>query len=476
MIASIKWTVARGAAAQLPARVGPPIRTIFVAASLSLAACSVPPRPGFTDVRTAVERRTGHTIFWDQGGEHDREVKEVVRGMLAREISPAEAVQIALLNNPTLQATYEDLTVAQADVVQAGLLKNPVFSGFFHAPISSGAVPHWEIGVEQDFLSVFMIPAKTRVAEAELEAVKLKVGSEVIELAYDVRAAYFTLQAAQQALLMRRMILEAAEASIDVKNRQRAGGTISELDLAQEQSVYDLARLDLAQAESSLVGARERLTRLLGLRGLDAAFRIPSLLPDLPPADPSLDHLEALAIAQRLDVAAAKKVLDARNSEVTMVKDWRWIGGFTAGGGIDRDSDGPKSIGPSGSIELPIFDQKQALIARLEAEARRAARRVEAVEINALSEVREATARVQYARATVAYHRTVVIPNRERVVQLSQVQYDAMLLGVYQLLQAKQNEVGAYRDYIDSVRDYWVARAELGKAVGGRLSATGGQP
>ena len=52
---------------------------------------------------------------------------------------------------------------------------------------------------------------------------------------------------------------------------------------------------------------------------------------------------------------------------------------------------------------------------------------------------------------------------------LSQQHYDAMLLGVYQLLMAKQSEVNAYREYIEAVRDYWMARADLERATGGRL-------
>jgi cobalt-zinc-cadmium efflux system outer membrane protein len=44
-----------------------------------------------------------------------------------------------------------------------------------------------------------------------------------------------------------------------------------------------------------------------------------------------------------------------------------------------------------------------------------------------------------------------------------------MLLGVFQLLAAKQAEVAAYREYIEAVRDYWVARSELERAVGAPL-------
>jgi cobalt-zinc-cadmium efflux system outer membrane protein len=63
----------------------------------------------------------------------------------------------------------------------------------------------------------------------------------------------------------------------------------------------------------------------------------------------------------------------------------------------------------------------------------------------------------------------VLVPLREKIVALSQEQYDAMLLGVYQVLAAKQQELAAYREYVVAVRDYWIARAELERAAGGRL-------
>ena len=46
-----------------------------------------------------------------------------------------------------------------------------------------------------------------------------------------------------------------------------------------------------------------------------------------------------------------------------------------------------------------------------------------------------------------------------------------MLLGVYQLIFAKQGEFNVYREYIEALRDYWIARSDLERAVGTRLVA-----
>lgn len=437
-------------------------------AATALLGCAVPREAGFPEVAAAVEERVGARVAWDRGGEEDAAVQKSVTALLARELTVDGAVQIALLNNKHLQATYEDLMVAQADVVQAGLLKNPAFFGSVRLPLGPG-LPNLEVGVEQDFLDLLMIPARKRVAEASFDAVKLRVGGEVVALAAEVREAFYALQGALQIAAMRRAIGEAVDASVDLARRQHEAGNISDLDLANEESQFTQIRLDLARSEADILGARERLARLLGVYGEGAAFRVADKLPELPAEEPPLEHVESLAVARRLDLAAARKEVEAAARGLSLVRSSRFIGGTSLGVSAERHVEGQLVVGPTASLELPIFDQKQAAVASMEAELRRRQRRLDALAVDARSEVREARGRVLFARSVARQYHDVIVPLRERIVALSQQQYDAMLLGVYQLLLAKQGEVAAYREYIDAVREYWVARVELERAAGGRL-------
>jgi cobalt-zinc-cadmium efflux system outer membrane protein len=122
-------------------------------------------------------------------------------------------------------------------------------------------------------------------------------------------------------------------------------------------------------------------------------------------------------------------------------------------------------------LELPLFDRRQGLIRRLEAQLRQSEKRLAGLSIDARSEVRAARLTLLSGRQVVEHYRKVLLPLRERIVALSQQHYNAMLLGVFQLLLVKQAEVEAYRQYIEAVRDYWIARVELERAAGGRLKA-----
>ena len=445
-------------------------RVLVLLASSVVAGCaSTNPASGFREVSAAVQDRTGHALRWNRGTGADAATDAAVRELLSHPLTPATAVEVALLRNPRLQATYEDLSLAQADVVQAGLLSNPVFSADITTAEREALDPNLILGLTQSFLDLLLIPAKTKIAASAFDQTKYRVESAVLDLVAEVQVAYFAEVAAAQTVRLRRAVAESEQASAELSRAQRDAGNVSDLTALNQQALYQQTQLDLGSAESDLASARERLTRLLGLWGAEAAWRSAERLPEVPADEAPLENLESRAIADRLDLAAIRQEVQTLSYALHLAETSRWTGLVDIGADVARLKDGHVVVGPRASIELPIFDQRRATLARLEAQLRASERLWAALAIEIRSAVREASERVLYARQRVERYRTDVVPTREQVVALSQQQYDAMLLGVYQLIQAKQGEVNAYRDYIEAVRDYWIARAELDRAIGGRL-------
>src|SRR5882762_935111 len=222
-----------------------PIR--LAPAALTIAACaSVSPRESFVDVSHTVEERNVPPLHWDQGTPADEQVRTRVGEMLHGTLSPEGAVEIALLRNQGLVANYEQLGIAQADLVQAGLLRNPSFGARVRFPTSDpGTFIDTEFSVAQDFLDLFTLPLRKRVAAAQLDAAKARVGSSVLELTSQVRQAMVTLQAAQATVEVRKLVLEAQGAAAELRVRQRAVGNVSDLDVIQEQAFFEQSKLDL---------------------------------------------------------------------------------------------------------------------------------------------------------------------------------------------------------------------------------------
>jgi outer membrane protein, heavy metal efflux system len=456
-----------------PCKEGPvkPVLLLFLLACAATGCASVSPKGSFEDVSALVAARGGAPIHWDQGTPADAQVKARVDGLLIGTLTAEGAVEVALLRNQGLVATYEELGIAQADLVQAGLLRNPSFGTRVRFPTSNAATDI-EFSVAQDFLGLFTLPLRKRVAAAQLDATKARVGSAILMLTAQVRQAVVSLQASQATVEVRKLVLEAQSAAAELRSRQRAAGNIGDLDAIQQQAFFEQGELDLGRAEMQAVEQREQVNRLLGLWGQDSAsWKVESRLPDVPEQDPSLDQVESLAIGRRLDLLAARADSRALEEAASLAGLTRFLPALQVGVSTERDAEGTRVTGPDLSIELPIFDQGQARAARTLAEVRQARARQADLAVNIRSEVRALRNRLVTTHRSAEQYRTVLLPLREKAVKESQLRYNAMLLGVFQLLQARREQIEAYRDYLDTVRDYWIARAELERATGGSLDA-----
>jgi cobalt-zinc-cadmium efflux system outer membrane protein len=440
----------------------------LASSSIAMACATIEPKRGFTDVQSAVAGRIDRDVEWDQGTQQDAHVRQSVERLLTDEIGVEAALQIALLNNPMLQATYEDLGVAQADLVQAGLLRNPVFSGFARVPRGSPSQTNFEFDVAQEFVSLLFLPARRRVAGANFEARKLHVIDAVLDLAARVKGAYFGLQAAENIAHLVRASTDVAAASAELAAKMHEAGNLGDLELARERAIATELGLDVERRRGEVDIARETLTRLMGLTGDEGSWSVPPRLPAIPREQPPLDDLERAALT-RPDIAALRQEADTLREALGLTRLSRWFPFVELGIDNERDTSGQWVHGPNVSIQLPIFDRGEAGVARAEAELRRSERRLVALGVAARSEIREARSRMERARRLAETAGGSLIPLRQEVVARALERYNYMFVGASDVLAAKRDELEADRIYVMSVRDYWIARCDLERAVGRTL-------
>ena len=230
-------------------------------------------------------------------------------------------------------------------------------------------------------------------------------------------------------------------------------------------------RVRLVESDVLLLTARERLIRLMGLWGKRIDWQVPPRLPDIPAQEIPLEKLEALAVANRLDLESARREIDVLAQSLGTTVTWRWIGDMEVGVSAERDTDRTWVIGPELTLELPLFDQRQAKVAEGEALLRQKVNNLTALAVDVRSEVRTLRDKLVMQRYLIDHYKKVIIPLRERIVTLNLEKYNYMLVGAFDLLLAKQQEFDTYAKYLEAVRDYWTIRADLRKAVGGRLPA-----
>jgi cobalt-zinc-cadmium efflux system outer membrane protein len=343
----------------------------------------------FGPIQESARTRTGYAVTWEREQQAREQTLTAVRRLLRTPLSAATAAQIALLNNQGLQATFEEIGLAQADLIEARTVPNPrldISAGFPNNPVDVTDIPG---GIAQDFLSILMIPLKTKVAKSQLAAAQLRVANEVTRLVGETKSAVYDLEAAQE-ILDRLKIEQAAQAaSLDLIQRLHQAGNITDLQLIQQQAEYSESRLEIAQQEKEIRALREKLNRLMGLWGTDTDWKVESKVADVPKDDFSVRGLERLAITQRYDLAGAKAELESRLRAAGLIKSVRWIGALDFGVQSEREPEGETISGPSLSIELPIFNQNQANVARGEARLRQAYDNFQRQAVEIRSEVRE---------------------------------------------------------------------------------------
>jgi cobalt-zinc-cadmium efflux system outer membrane protein len=445
---------------------------IILALGLLLGGCATVSTEGAAgDVqKIAADRLNGKEARWSRSGTDDAAIDETVRHLLEAPLTVDSAAQIALLNNKHLQASYEELGIAQADLVQAGLLSNPSFSS--QILVGNDAVSP-SFTLVQDFFSILTRSARQTVASSAVERAKYDLGHELLSTAAEVRSAYYTAMSDEQAVAVLRQVVSSTEAAAELAHRQLLAGNVNPRDQMVLQAQYGRATLELARAEAQSIADRERLNRLLGLFGDQTGWNLPGNLLEVPKQKLAFEGLEKLAIERRLDLAGARQDVETATYALDLGRQTRWLSTLGLGIVVERDPDNHKWLkGPEIEFSLPLFDQGEARVASLEAQQRRSQKKFVALAVDVRSEVREAWARLGAAQDTVAFYRSTVLPLQRRVVAENQRLYNGMLIGVYDLLKSRQDEIAAARDYISAVRDYWIAHSELERALAGPLPGT----
>lgn len=383
-----------------------------------------------------------------------------------------EAVRLGLSRNPDLLKALQELGIPNADVIQAGLISNPTLSGQYKFADRPGFNNYWEASLTQNVMDFLLRGQRLTVAETELKAATLRVERVIFEASTHIKAAYFRLQADQQKLQLTQTMQKAASAAAELALRQRRANTVSQLDLVRQQAVQAETQAELYEVQGELQVDREALIRLLGNPDNADQLAFHSVLPSLPEDDPKLEELQVLAVEKRQEVAAARLDETAARQGYDLASRFFGIDEVRVGVSSSREVEGVQITGPVMQLPLPIFNQNQGVRARYQAKEKIAQLAVSTALQNARYEVRQAYRQLQAARNQALTARERTIPLRRQALKLAEQQFNNMFLGIYGLLTIYREELDARKQYVEALREYWTARAELEKAVGTDLPVT----
>ncbi len=442
-------------------------RTTVPILLLLLTGCaSIPDDLGRSDVDQLIEDRGLITSKSELSFD-----SEFIETLTRSELTADVAVRIALNNNPKLKSTYAQLGLAAADVYEASRIRNPIFSASFLDSNQSGERDQITYGLLASFTDLITLPSRKKLARQEFAITKQFVGAEVLAAAIDTERAFYEFVAAKQMMAMRAQIAEASRLSADLAARYYDAGNLTPRELALERAAASEAQMLALEAEANAFAARTNLALQMGLASMDAWDAAPQLPAPLPQED-NLEELLTLAYDSRLDLAAAQAKADMLADRYGYTRWSRWVGELDVGYERERETDGAKLRGPTVEWEVPVFTQKNDQLLRADVNFKIAVNEIERLQNEIQNQVQLAFKETMNAKARVAEFRDRLIPARVEAVKRAQEEESFMLIGIFELLSDKQQEYDAYQGYLESVRDYWLARTELTRAVGTTLPSS----
>ncbi len=382
-----------------------------------------------------------------------------------------QAVAMALRNNREIRSQVEQIAASRADLVQAGLLPNPVVGltlRFPFDPVSGGSF----IGAQvvQSFTALWLRGGKISAADARLNQTVLDISDRALRLVAEVKSTHARIAFGQLAVHHADHNLTTIQKSIDSLEARVRGGEGTPLDVNRARQQFAKAEAERTIVVRDLAKDRRRMLELIGFASENAewAAEVDASLA----AGLSLDETTAISLAasQRLDVAAARSIVEAQRADLSVEERSR-LKDFGLGADFERDVDGKKTIGPVVEVGIPIFDTNAAQIAKAGSLARAAFASYEAVSQQAVREARFAWVELDSALRLVEQYRGTVLALSERNLTLAEAALKAGQDDVTVLLEAQREVTDARARLNELEQAAALARIELEYAVGGGLTS-----
>nr|WP_301294334.1 TolC family protein [Nitrobacter winogradskyi] len=419
-----------------------------------------------------VSNIAGHTIKKDvvaiRSVEEAQHADDTVKRLLRRALNVDTAVQVGLLNNRGLQAAYNELALAETDLVQESLPPNPVFS---ISRIGGGGAVEIERQVVGDILALATLPFRSEIARRRFRQAQLRAALETLRLASDVRRSYYRAVGANEMVGLLTDTKSMAQATAKLAAKLGETGSLNKLDQAREQVFYAETTADLASARQEAMSSRERLARLLGLWDGDLTFRLPKTLPALPRRPSALPSIEVDAVTHRIDLQIARIELDALAKALDLTEASRFVTLLDVAG-IDRKTRDPEGApfrerGFDIQFQIPIFGGGEVRVRQATEIYDQAFNRLTEKAVNVRSEARNAYRVYRSTYDIATQYQREVLPLRKIIIEEMQLRFSSMQAGVFALLIETRQRIAALRASIAAKRAFWLAQSDLQSAVNG---------
>ena len=437
-----------------------------VVLAIALGGCAtVDPTPDYERARDEVAAATGEESLFQPGEE--QEVAARIEDLLDGGLTAQESVQVSLLNNGELQARLYEIGVRRADAVQAGLLSNPSLGVAVRFPMGDGSTTT-EAGLFGSIAELWQLAPRKRLAESQLERTVLEVAHMAASLAAQTKAAYFRASAATAAFAAAEENHATAREFLELTLERQEAGAATQVDVNAARSEFLEQEALVREARFTVFDAKRQLALVLGVAGRPRDLELSDAVTKVPEWSVDLGRLLDVAKGSRLDLQAAARTVDAASNALALENRNLWR---NVNAGVSLESEGGDTqLGPGVRLQLPIFDQNQAQIAKAEYRHAQALRRLEALDVRVDQQVRGAFEQHSLAVDTARLYEDELLPLRQSSLELARESFTEGKTGFLSVLEAQSRLLAARREYVERLESLAVSIPALEAACGRPLA------
>ncbi|MBY0110133.1 MAG: TolC family protein [Candidatus Babeliaceae bacterium] len=433
---------------------------------LLLPACHrVPIAQEFNSLKKITQDITGSEIIYDSYSKNP-EMESTIINNLSYGLTRDEAVRIALMNNPSLQADFAKLGIAKADLIQAGLYTNPKTSNVFRFP-TDGQPRQTNIeSITTGKLSdLWQVPLRKQIFEDELEIITLRILSTILDIVEATKSAYDACIRAELHIENEKAILSFTTELRDEIYYRQLFGYSNELDKYNADADVVVAQTALIEYEKERKRAYLHFTQLLGITPLSKNIILSDTIFHLM-TTPAISDLEAYALEYRPEIQIARYKIKRYEDTIRFEKSRIWKD-VSIGIGYKQDFDKPfRGWGPAIDFEIPLFDTNYAQIAKAEFEFERAKKKLRSRRIAIQKELRTSLVNVNKEKKEITYYKNFVIPSYEKAISYTYTYANTMQLNMLTALQSQLERYKAEQELIEKYYNLHISYNKLERAYG----------
>ncbi len=447
------------------------LKHLWLGGAVLLASCvSVPKDAGFSEFDAMLAPMLPAPAQWVGETISEQDASDRISALLSAPLTEASVAEITMLANRDLRAVLYGLKEARGNYVDDASLPNPFITALFIDEPSETSADCFgnltrfdtpigaQLGVGIEILDILFFPKTLKAAKAEFTAAKYSSLRHFADHTYQARLKFYEAMAAKQILGLAEQSYEAMAANAEVAQALYDAGNIAEVDLAQEKLFEAQMKSELIKAERGFEMAKSHLIKTMGLPPeksdsvkLEGRLRTPDTT--------ELDALPVQSVMDRnLELKHREALIDAAGIRMGMEDVMSFVGDVELEGEVERH-DGANEYSGGIGFELPIFNfgqgKREAARARMEMMGQQYIARQYALDTNAHLLYTNLSA----ARREILHQRKQVLPLSQQVLRGMQLDYNAMHIGVFDLLNAKRNQLATGIAYVQAVEDYWKTRA-----------------